>query len=659
MSRRRLRLSSYSDDDDGGDEEVQNQQQQQQDYEIERESENESLQVPNPNPNLPEQPEPLPISSDEADFVDVSDILTPPSPPLENHLPPVAPPISGCPIGDFLLRMGLSVKREWLDSCLRQIDNSLDIESKAKLCFGQFLISDMNYCGAGVLPPHLDSMHLVDLPGPFVLQVDEIVNISCPLKGRFQDANAGMKRCLKLSMTDGIQRVFAMEYRPIKDLKVLAPAGFKVAICNVHVRHGLLMLVPEALEVLGGVVEELDSARQRLADEINKPPRGRSIHGGENLEVIGKRFPEAFDLAGYFSFNLFNWPVRSRTGEVPPLASRATLAAWPPNGVNIPGGTNNSGNAFGHTNTSVNDLQNTNGSVNALGHTNSSVNAVQHTSRSTVQVATPFQEDGQGANFAVSGTGTRQRAVEECTVPMSAENAVPNLSSSIVSDVEEMHINDPSISGASSLSNQRSSATLEQYDVHRIDGFEHPLILSRDREIPFTYLASLSAKWAAMKEREPSVRGKIKCFLTGVKGFQYKQRTTYELQVYVDDGSLISEILIDHNVSSKLKFTFGFYEVVLKGIGYSPEEVTAALSSSDTKRVGEMKETLKQFQIILVNFEGIMLVEINGACKLPVALEMNQGCPSSDAWLLMRRLKSFSSAQTTQHSSVEPIDISP
>lgn len=595
MTRRRLRLSSYSDDDDEDDEEQQNQQQ---DYQME------SHQLP--NPNLPEQPVPLPISSDDDDFADASDNLTPPSPPS------VAPPISGCPTGDFLLRTGLSLKREWLDSCLRQIDNSLDIASKAKLCFGQFLISDMNHCGAGVLPPNVDSMHLADLPGPFVLQVDEIVNISCPLKGRYQDANAGVKRCLKLSMTDGVQRVFGMEYRPIKDLKVLAPPGFKVAICNVHIRRGLLMLVPEALEILGGVVEELDAARQRLADEINKPPRGR----------------------------------RSRTGEVPPLATRATQAAWAPNGVNIPSRTNNSGNVPGHTNTSADDLQNTNVSGSALGRTNSSVKVVQHTDRSTLQVATPFQEDGRGANLVVSGTDTSQRTVEECAVPMSAETTMCNLSSSIVSDVGEMHINAPSISGVNSVSNQHSNGTLEQEDVCMIDEFEHPLILSRDREIPFTYLASLSAKWAAMKEKEPSVRGKIKCFLTGVKGFRYKQRTTYELQVYVDDGSLISEILIDHNV-------------VLKGIGCSPVEVTAALSSSDKKRVGEMKETLRQFQMFLVNFEGTMLIEINGASKLPVVLEMNQGCPPSDAWLLMRRLKSFSSSLTPQHSSVGPIDISP
>ena len=46
-------------------------------------------------------------------------------------------------------------------------------------------------------------------------------------------------------------------------------------ICNVTVRRGVLMLVPEAFEVLGGLVEELESARQRLVDEVNKPPRGR------------------------------------------------------------------------------------------------------------------------------------------------------------------------------------------------------------------------------------------------------------------------------------------------------------------------------------------------------------------------------------------------
>ena len=40
-------------------------------------------------------------------------------------------------------------------------------------------------------------------------------------------------------------------------------------------RRGILMLVPEVIEVLGGKVEELDAARQRLVQEVNKPPRGK------------------------------------------------------------------------------------------------------------------------------------------------------------------------------------------------------------------------------------------------------------------------------------------------------------------------------------------------------------------------------------------------
>lgn len=46
-----------------------------------------------------------------------------------------------------------------------------------------------------------------------------------------------------------------------------------------------------------------------------------------------------------------------------------------------------------------------------------------------------------------------------------------------------------------------------------------------------------------------------------------------------------------------------FFQVVRNAIGYSPQEVTSALTSSESERVTEMKKTLKQFQIFLVNFE--------------------------------------------------------
>lgn len=136
---------------------------------------------PNPNPNSPHAP--LDISDDE--FIDVSDNFSPP--------PPQPPPpsasttsaestsfsgeVSHCPVERFLSGLGLRLRREWLDSCIRGLENSvpgfghLDSATKAKLCLEQFMRSDMNCIGAGVLPPDVSKMHLVDLVGPFVLQV--------------------------------------------------------------------------------------------------------------------------------------------------------------------------------------------------------------------------------------------------------------------------------------------------------------------------------------------------------------------------------------------------------------------------------------------------------------------------------------------------------
>ncbi|KAL9260579.1 RecQ-mediated genome instability protein 1-like protein [Drosera capensis] len=453
---------------------------------------------------------------DAEDFVDVSDNLCPqsrsPTTDASLDLPPVvAPNGTDCPVGGCLRGLGLSLRRDWLTSCLRGFEGAVpgfsefDVATKARMCLGDFLFADMNLIGAGVLPDNVDSLHLVDLPGPFVLQI-------------------------------------GMEYRPIKDLAVLAPAGFKIVLRDVNIRLGLLLLVPENLDILGGYVEELEAARQRLVHEVNKPPRGK----------------------------------RSRTGVMPSLTSRANAAAWQPHGAS--------------------NLMATNHSTRPQDEVNAFAN------NSTIQSSGPV-------------------TIEESCTPTLGESAVSHFDSSAVDVVE---------------------------DGLMVDEAELPFFLLGDKELPFTYLASLSAKWASLKEHKPCVKGKIKCFLTGVKGFQYKQRTTSELRVYVDDGSLISEILIHH-------------DVVQKGIGYSPKEVTAALTSSNTVRVGNMKETLKQFQIFLVNFEGTMLIEMNKASPVPVAFEMNQGCPVSDAWLLVQRLKSsaYPSGQPCRNIESDPIDLSP
>lgn len=490
-----------------------------------------------------------------------------PNPTPNHHEPPnidvfdVAVAVAAdCGIGRVLEGLGLRLRKDWLESCVRGLEGSvreftrLDDNAKAKLCFEQFLYSDMNYCGAGMLPRDVFKLHLVDLKGPFVLQVDEIVNISCPLRDRYQKAAAGIKRCLKLSMTDGIQRVFGMEYRPIKDLDVLAPSGLKVAICNVHVRHGLLMLVPEVIEVLGGMVEELEQARQRLVNEINKPPRGK----------------------------------RTRTGVVPPLATRAAKAAWPPEGVTAPEHTDTAsressipfqvhqqGTASGVATSAVEEIRPSYRENAEPGLPSATVITTPVNRRdaepnfpSTAAVSVPFNMKDTGPSFSSDAGSHVDMATEDIGVPIRGEHNEPILLSSSPMEVEELlsDVRNGPATPASGKSRESipvsltshnedtepdslSTATIDVEEIDLIDELEHPIILSGDNENPFTYLASLSAKKAGMNGSASTVTGKIKCFLTGVKGFQYRQRSKYELRAYVDDGSLISEILIGHDVS--------------------------------------------------------------------------------------------------------------
>ncbi|XP_010519503.1 PREDICTED: recQ-mediated genome instability protein 1 [Tarenaya hassleriana] len=559
----------------------------------------------------PSSGERITISDDE--LIDVSDD---PTPPPQSTIPPtpcpVTPPDSDIgddsPIAGFLSRMGLRLKRDWLVACLTELErsvprfNSLDVAAKAKLCFEQFLFSDMNHSGGGVLPRDIRSMHLVELGGPFVLQVDEIVNIGCPLKGRYENANAGLKRCLKLSMTDGVQRVFGMEYRPIKDLQVLDPAGLKIVISSVQVRHGLLMLVPEVLDVLGGVVEELEEARKRLVVEVNKPPRGK----------------------------------RTRTGGVPSLAARATQAAWSLNG------NDNDSRVYSSTSRNTNQFR-ADGQGDPLNETRTDIGLRQTgepPASNSMEATVSGVEDMQIDRVSVSGertvfylpstSGNMHTAPSTigtgCSSVRAAfnnngENNLDHQTSRVTAFVEEMHMDNVHVSGPGSGTTEHAEF-ISMVD----DDSENPFILSRNAETPFTYLANMSARWAAMKDTVPSVRGKIKCFLTGVKNFRYKQRLEYELLCYVDDGSLIYEIMIHH-------------KVVEKGIGHSPMEVSAALSSSNPTMASSMKEKLRQFQMFLANFEGKMVIEMNKTSEYPIAMEVEEGCSSSDAWLLFQRLK--------------------
>lgn len=70
----------------------------------------------------------------------------------------------------------------------------------------------------------IEVVHIED----FLYQVDEITDIGSRMRERYHERAATPARCLKLSITDGVQRVFGIEYRPIHALHCLSPSGLKV-----------------------------------------------------------------------------------------------------------------------------------------------------------------------------------------------------------------------------------------------------------------------------------------------------------------------------------------------------------------------------------------------------------------------------------------------
>ncbi|KAL0643136.1 hypothetical protein Bca4012_041426 [Brassica carinata] len=617
MPRRRLRLQHYSDDDDEeGEDEIGASGIGDSAQSVSRAPsvQPESSSASNLNPNPVEQ-----TTVSEVEIIDVSGNSTPSPPESSIPVDPSEAEVENgydSPIAEALSRMGIKLKTEWWVSCLSWLEASvpefsrLEVAAKAKHCFEQFLFCDMNLCGGGILPRNVASMVLEELAGPFVLQVDEIVNIGCALKGRYENANAGLKRCLKLSMTDGVQRVFGMEYRPIKDLQVLAPAGLKIVVSSVQVRHGLLMLVPETIQVLGGMVEELEEARKRLVIEVNKPPRG----------------------------------IRTRNRGVASLATRASLAAWSLNdndtGNQVNSSTsgdashvqaNGQGNSANVTRTHISPrtMSNPPASINVEA-TFSRVEHMQIDTATTHGERTFSGLHSTSSNIhttastpPTSCSGTRLFYNSGC------ENTLDQQTSNVTSFVEEMHIDNGNVRDTTGpVYGSGSGAVADDEVSNMVVDLETPSVMSTNPETPFTYLAEMSQNWAVMKDTMPFVQGRIKCFLTGVKRFQFKQQSTFELICYVDDGSLICEILL-HN------------DVVQRRIGHSSMEVTAALSSSaPTRENAMMKEKLKGFQLFLADFEGMMVVEMNRTSQYPVAIEMNQGCSSTDARLLFERIKS-------------------
>ena len=123
------------------------------------------------------------------------------------------------------------------------------------------------------------------------------------------------------------------------------------------------------------------------------------------------------------------------------------------------------------------------------------------------------------------------------TVPNSTTNTVPNTSSDVDPIMEEIDMDTTAGSMTNHASGPSLNGGLEDEEVLVADDdIVHPLILSGVREVPFTYLASLSAKWTSMKENTQSVKGIIKVFI-----FSFRSELSY--LKYAEHNMYCSDLL--------------------------------------------------------------------------------------------------------------------
>ncbi|XP_035291453.1 recQ-mediated genome instability protein 1 isoform X2 [Anguilla anguilla] len=142
----------------------------------------------------------------------------------------------------------------------------------------QWLLTDLRDLAHPSLPP-LGRAPKAELSGSFCVQMDSALDVSRPAYSQLQQrrgadcANervsaatqatqrpweATPTRVLMLQLTDGVQDLEALEYRPVPALSADLPPGTKLLLQGaLECRLGVLLLTPANVRVLGGEVEEL------------------------------------------------------------------------------------------------------------------------------------------------------------------------------------------------------------------------------------------------------------------------------------------------------------------------------------------------------------------------------------------------------------------
>ncbi|XP_077079932.1 recQ-mediated genome instability protein 1 [Siphateles boraxobius] len=178
----------------------------------------------------------------------------------------------------------VQVPHAWLDACVNWIKEEADRESVPQSQLNQrvleqWLLTDLRDLAHPVLPERISEVLKTELDSCYCVQMDSLLDISQPAYTQLQRIRgtdrsndqvsavtqetqrpweAKPTRVLMLQLTDGVQSLEGMEYRPIPALSTNLAPGTKLQLVGpIVVRLGVLLLKAENVKVLGGEVEQL------------------------------------------------------------------------------------------------------------------------------------------------------------------------------------------------------------------------------------------------------------------------------------------------------------------------------------------------------------------------------------------------------------------
>uniref|UniRef100_A0A1Y1MFN2 RecQ-mediated genome instability protein 1 n=1 Tax=Photinus pyralis TaxID=7054 RepID=A0A1Y1MFN2_PHOPY len=141
----------------------------------------------------------------------------------------------------------------WLESCIQwyQEENpnvNYSIETLNSAVYEQWLLLDLRDVEVPILPPNLAQQKKISLNNVYCLQLLYVQDISQPKLSQLQKIRTpnvlvdssitdqepkfytGSKRMLQMVLTDGVQQIEAIEYKPIPLLKANIKPGSKIKI---------------------------------------------------------------------------------------------------------------------------------------------------------------------------------------------------------------------------------------------------------------------------------------------------------------------------------------------------------------------------------------------------------------------------------------------